>query len=395
MRVAYALAAILATSILGFLVFKLLGQARPDRQPNRISAAREISSGPAISLTGPYPKVAVDADFDFGHMGIGETRSHVYKIRNEGAAPLIVEFAGVSGPCGVSDMQPGETREVAPGQAVDIKVTLRPATPLDKTGNGANFNTNDPEHKQVFLQILGIVARRYILVFPEKDWIVPDVIDDKPSVFTGKMTSRVADHFQIIAIECASPLVSAEFVPLAKDKLDNDRALCGYEIRLTVQPENFLGAFRYPLKFKIDLEDGAAGNSSGKPLELEVLVEGVHRGPIHPIGREWNEDKMTISLGEFEASAGKKVKLPLFVKAPPAEGLRLTAAPICTPAAIKVDIERDEKSSRPHERYFLNIEYPAGSPRATYRDASHGTIRLQTNHSGAPAMEFRLYFSAY
>jgi len=234
-----------------------------------------------------------------------------------------------------------------------------------------------------------------MMIIPETDWAVPDIIDDKPSVFSGRIISRVADHFQIVAIESASPLVSSEIVPLAKENMGLSGALCGYEIRLTVQPEMFLGAFRYPLKIKTDLLEPGSQESPGKPLEFDVLVQGVHRGPIHPVGREWNEDKMTISLGEFEASAGNKVKLPLFIKGPPAEGLRLTAAPVCTPAALKVDFERDEKSSGSHERYFLNIEYPAGLPRAIYREAAPGLIRLQTNHPRARAIEFRLYFSAY
>ncbi len=120
-------------------------------------------------------------------------------------------------------------------------------------------------------------------------------------------------------------------------------------------------------------------------MEFEVLVGGIHRGAIQPVGREWIDDKMAISLGSFEARLGKKVKLPLFVeKIFPQDGLLLTAPPVCTPAAAQ-SRPINAKKNRPDRRpaYLLTVEYPAGSPRATHREADPAKIRLQTNHPHA------------
>jgi hypothetical protein len=237
-----------------------------------------------------------------------------------------------------------------------------------------------------------MVAPR-VVISPEKEWYLSNVTDEKPGVFSGTVISPISDQFQIVAVESRSPLVSAEILPIDKQKLEVHRGKCGYEIRVTVKPDMPLGAFRFPMTIKTDLPERTS-EGLGKPLEFEVLVEGIHRGPIQPAGREWIDDKMAISLGSFEASAGKKVRLPLFVKSPPEGGLRLTAPAVCTPETLKFDIERDEKSGS-HVRYFLTLEVPAGSPRAVHREGNPARIQLQTNHPHGHDVEFLVFFTAY
>ncbi len=108
-----------------------------------------------ISPTGPYPKAVVDADFNFGRMEVGEEREHVFTIRNEGEAPLLFKNDGTTCQCTVSDMEKGETRELAPGESFDIKLTWKPIVHVEMFSKGANFATNDPDHKKIFLQLMG------------------------------------------------------------------------------------------------------------------------------------------------------------------------------------------------------------------------------------------------
>ena len=394
MKPTYVLAAVLAMIVSVFVVFQLLGRGRPYMEPNVIKAANKKSSGLTISPTGPYPKAVVEADYDFGRMEVGEEQSHVYTIHNAGDAPLTIENGGTTCQCTVSDMKQGETRQVAPGESVDIKLTWKPTVQAEKFGKGADFHTNDPDQQKILLRILGMVVPR-VVISPEKEWSIANISDDKPGVFSGIVISLVADQFQIVAVESRSPLLSAEVLPLEKEKLAARHGLCGYEVRVTLKPEMPLGSFRFPMTIKTDLPGRTSDGSLGKPMEFEILVEGIHRGPIQPAGREWIDDKMAISLGTFEATAGKKVKLSLFVKSLPDEGLRLTAPAVCTPEALKVDIQREETSNGSRARYFLTVEYPAGSPRAVHRDAEPARIRLQTNHPHARDVEFLVFFSAY
>jgi len=165
---------------------------------------------------------------------------------------------------------------------------------------------------------------------------------------------------------------------------------------VTVKPEMPLGSFRFPMTIKTDLPGRTPEGGLGKPLEFEILVSGVHRGPIQPsAARAWDDDKMAISLGSFDVSAGKKVKLTLFVKNPPEGGLQLTAAPVCTPHELKVDLEREERPAGKQTRYFLTVEYPPNAPRAVHREEDPGRIRLQTNHPHGHEVEYLVFFSAY
>jgi hypothetical protein len=394
MRATYALAAIAAMGISVFGVVKLSGLTRPHVEPNIIKVEKHKAPGLAISRTGPHPKAVVDENYEFGRMEVGEERSHVYTIRNEGEAPLVIQNDGTTCQCTVSDMQEGETRSVAPGGSVDIKLTWKPTQHADRFGKGAEFSTNDPEHKKISLRAQGMVAAR-LMIFPESDWYIASVVDDQPGVFSGAIISPIVDTFHVVAIESSSPLVSAEVLPLAKDQVEPRHGLCGYEVRVTVKPEMPLGAFRLPMTITTDVPQRNADGNLGKPTVFEVLVEGVHRGPIQLAGREWIDDKMAIALGSFEAAAGRKVTLKLFVKNPPDDGLKLTAAPVCTPETLKVEFGRDEKTKGQHMRYFLTVEYPAGSPRAMHRDADTAMIRLQTNHPRARDVEYQVLFNAY
>src|SRR5579863_8025705 len=329
MRVTYVLAAVLLMTALIFGVMKLLGQGRPPVAPNIIrEAKRTTNSSLKIARQGPYPKVVVDTEFDFGRMEVGDSQSHAFTFRNEGEVPLVIENGGTTCQCTVSDMKLGETHEIAPGQSFDVKLTWKPEAQAEKFSKGADFYINVPDEsgdpKKISLRVLGMVAPR-IVIYPEKEWFLSNVTDEKPAVFVGAVMSPVVDHFQIVSVESPSQLLSFEVTPAEQEKLLAHQGLCGYEVHVTVKPEMPLGAFRFPLTIKTDLPGRESDGGSKENLEFEILLSGTHRGPIQPIAPEWIDEKMAISLRAFEAAVGKKVKLRLFVKSVPEDGLRLTA----------------------------------------------------------------------
>src|SRR5207302_4317971 len=118
--------------------------------------------------------------------------------------------------CTVSEVENGD---VAPGNSAKITLTWKPVIQAEQFGKGADILTNDPNLKVIHLRILGMVAPRLITV-PEKNWETPDVFDDKPTVFTGRIVSPVVDNFQIVAIESRDPAMSAEAVPIEKGELE-------------------------------------------------------------------------------------------------------------------------------------------------------------------------------
>jgi hypothetical protein len=346
---------------------------------------------PPISPTAPYPKAVVDdTDYDFGRMEVGEEQSHVFTIRNEGQAPLVIVKGPTTCQCTISDV---ETGTKAPGESAKVTLTWKPAAEAEQFGKGADIFTNDPEHTTIHLRILGMVAAR-LITLPSKNWEVRDVKDDAPIQVIGGVLSKVVDKFEIVGFESKSPLVSAEAVPLSSDRLGPHQALCGYEIRVSIKPEMPVGEFKIPLTIKTDILQRDSQGELKKPIEIDVLITGHRRGPIKIVGREWIEDQMAIAMGTFDASAGRKLTLPLFIRGA-SEDLQLTEPPLCEPSELKVTLERDEKSKGSHARFLLGVEYPAGAPRASYKEDKPARIKLRLNHPGAEELDLAVYFNAY
>ncbi len=346
---------------------------------------------PAIAPTGPYPKAVVDeTDYDFGRMEVGEERSHVFTIRNEGEAPLELAKGPTTCQCTISDVEAGAK---APGESAKITLTWKPTIEAEQFGKGAEIRTNDPQNKKINFRILGIVASR-LVILPSRDWEAPDVQEGTVTQISGAILSRVIDHFEILGIESKSPLVSAEALPPNPEKLESQKGLCGYEIRVSIKPEMPVGAFKFPLTIKTDIPQRDSQGELNKTMEVEVLISGHRRGPIKVVGKEWIEDRMAIAMGSFDASAGKKVTLSLFVRGA-SDDLQLTEPPLCEPADLKVTLVRDEKSKGTHMHYLLGIEYPAGAPRAHHPQDSPAKIKLRMNHPGAEEIDLAVYMSAF
>jgi hypothetical protein len=241
---------------------------------------------------------------------------------------------------------------------------------------------------------VGMVAPR-LLLYPERTWESPDLLEGEPTVFGGAIFSPVADAFQIVSLESGTPLMKAESLPMDKHQLEAKHALSGYFIRVSVSPDVPIGPFTFPLKIKTDLPVRKADGTFGEGMASEVLVTGHRRGPIRIIGGpHWDEKSMTVTMGSFNAKSGKKVTLPLFVRGAGAEDFQLIESPQCDPQVLQVTLDRDQKSKGKQSRFLLTVEYPAGAPRAIHRTDNPGKVRLRTNLPGAPEITFAVFLAA-
>jgi hypothetical protein len=365
----------------------------PPRLNQKIEPTRNETTLPPISPTAPWPKAVIDeTKFDFGRMEVGEEQSHVFTIRNEGEAPLIVKQGPTTCQCTVSDV---EKDRVAVGESATITLKWKPVMQAEQFGKGAVIYTNDPKMTSIQLQILGMVAPRLISI-PEKTWASPDVEEGRTTVFTGTIVSPVADTFQIVGLESADPVLSAEALPLEPDALEANRARSGYLIRVSLSPLVPIGTFALPLKIKTDLPVRKSDGTLGEGMDIDLLVTGHRRGPIRFIGgREWDENNMAVVMESFDAKAGKKVAVTMLVRGEGAGEFQLTEPPTCEPENLKVTLERDEKSKGKQVRYQLWVEYPAGARPATHRQDSPGKVLLRTNLPSAPKIDLSVYFVAF
>jgi hypothetical protein len=391
MRMGVALAGVSALVVSTYLVVVLVSPRPLSSQPSQQPAAADDDTPPVVARSGPQPKAVIDqTDFDFGRMEVGEERRHEFTIRNEGRAPLVVKKGTTTCQCTVSDV---DTGELAVGATAKITLKWKPTGPAEQFGKGATILTNDPDNQVIHLKILGMVVKRLVTV-PGKDWEAPAIAVGEPTVFTGLVISPVVDRFQVVGLSCQSPFVTAECLPIEPEQLKSRDGLSGYQIQISISPEIPIGAFSVPLTIKTDLPGRAADGSLGDAMQVEVTISGHRRGPLRVIGREWDEDRMAIALGSFDATEGRKLTLLVFVRGAPAEGLKLTEPAQCNPEALQVKLAPDERATGKQSRYLLTLEYPAGSPRVTYLKDHPATVHLHTNHPAANQVDLQVFFSA-
>ncbi len=383
----------LAISIIGVVMVIGIEPAAVSQNPNLIN--HPVIEPPTIAKSGPQPKVSVsETEIEFGRMEVGESRSHDFVFTNVGDAPLTIKMGDTTCQCTYGDLKKGEERKILPGQSQNVKLTWKPEVQTDHFSKGANILTDDPTQTSIGLKIVGIVGSR-IAVVPDREWLCPDVLDDKPSLCTGMLVSGVLSDFEVSSIESHGSPIEFELSPLDETQLHSQHASSGYQVRLTVKPEMQNGAFAIPITIKTNVPEKSEPGGPGKLFEFNVLISGVRRGPIRFAGPEWIEDKMAIRFGSFEASAGHQLLVPMFVRNPPAEGFQLTKAPETIPADLKVELIREDKSEGKTQRYFLKLDYPAGAPRVEHRTQDPGKIRLFTNHPHAPEIEVVVYLAAF
>lgn len=353
----------------------------------------DVKGRPKIntSADAPQPKAVIDeTEFDFDRMELGETRTHAFVIRNEGNATLEVVAGPTTCQCTVGSV--GKNK-VEPGESTEVTLEWKPTAPTEEFLKGADIWTNDPNNETIKLGLRGIVATRLVL-YPSGVWAIPEMREDTPSEITATISSAIEKEFAITGFDCPSEFVSAEALKIEDEKaLDSLDALSGYKIHVKVRPEVNVGAFSIPFTIKTDLIA-----KSGAPIEIPVTIRGSRRGPIRILGTEWVSEFGAISMGAFDAAAGRSVTLKVVVLQPPADGLKVDEAGIvCDPKELRVRLVPDEsaKPTTAAARFLLTVEYPPGSPRLSRRNENPGSIKIPTNHPSAGNMEFAVHFAAH
>ena len=95
----------------------------------------------AQAKTTAEPKLVLDsAAHDFGKVTEGAEIAHTFKIKNEGAAELLIKNVSPACGCTASDF----TKQLAPGQEGQITLTVKTVGMMGKTERYADVISNDP-----------------------------------------------------------------------------------------------------------------------------------------------------------------------------------------------------------------------------------------------------------
>jgi hypothetical protein len=360
--------------------------ASPGDPGKSTTALDAVSEEPTPSKTGPHPKVVLpETTYAFGAMRVGETRRHVFVVRNEGQAPLRLGKPVTTCQCTISQ---AAKSQIPPGGEGTITLEWKPVIAIPEFDKGAMIRTNDPEMPEITLRVVG-VADIPVRVEPEGSWQVGEIAGDTPSDSLGLVFSRLNDDLKIESITSSNPLLTAQTEPLPDDLRQRLQAKSGYKVRTKVAAGIPIGKFVETLTFHT--------NSPEKEFQtLKVEVTGTRHGPIQILptpGTRWSADAMAVDLGRFPSSAGTSGALSLFVAGlPQGQDLRFETIKSDVPY-LKAELKKDEGFKSPNrQRYVLTFTVPPNSPPATHRSTDAAHVDVTTNHPDAKEMKFRVSF---
>lgn len=401
----------LVLAVLAAIAVLILAMQGPKLEPSSQSksSSSRTDSVVEISPTPPYPKAMIDeTTYRFGVMEQFETKDHAFVIRNQGQAPLKLvgtvqgggrEYKGINNELVQIFVSPDE---IPPGNSGTVRLQWKPSMVSDPYHHNAQLHTNDPLHKTIELQILGSV-KAILLTIPRESWIFKEVSDEHPSEVIGTLYSPLVDHFNIVSLTSTNPFLTAEATPLSRQEVDalvdpiafgKTIAKSGYTIRVRLKPGLPIGRFDLSLDLKTDVRKRNEDGTPSAPITHTVYLTGRRDGPIQFFGPNWLEEKLTVVMGEFDATLGKKVVLNLFVTGDPPDGLKILKAD-CVPKILEVDLQPGAKMKGKTKRYVMTFTFPPGIPKSLGDDNTSGKVKLHTNHPHAGTMEFKIDYRAY
>ena len=262
------------------------------------------SSNPLLdSRSGPHPVAVLENGVhDFDRMLVGNKASHTFAIRNEGEAPLRLKLKKSTCKCTV----PTFSEEAIPvGESVEVKLEWEAQYVSKDFSQHAVLWTNDPEHEELTLQVVGSVAP-LVTAIPEFPWMIGNVKEGGDTTFSGIIASG-SDEFEILSVEPSEDWLTVEIEPADPADLKSlmSSVNSGYVLKGRVRPEMVIGSFEARLAVKTDLGEGDDATAGG-------LVIGSRAGPFSIIGQSWLGREMTVVMGDIPHDQGKTVTLALF-----------------------------------------------------------------------------------
>lgn len=114
--------------------------------------AQQLTSEGAKMPPAPHAFVPFNS-FDFGDIYKGEIISHIFVIKNEGTADLVIkDFAGGCG-CEITSAD----RVIPPGREGQARIEINTASQIGQISKPATLHMNDPERPNIVLTLIANV----------------------------------------------------------------------------------------------------------------------------------------------------------------------------------------------------------------------------------------------
>lgn len=332
----------------------------------------------------PRLKVIGEAEVDLGSIQQYTEGTEVFKIANEGDAPLKLKLEGTTCKCTVGKM---ETDTIAPGETAEIELTYKAETTQPQYSHGATIRTNDPTTPKLVLSISGVVERRIYtvpeqVVFTRISANVPNT--QEVSIYTIKLPdfewkdvildeSPVAEFFEIEMRDLEPDELKSEF------NVDG-----GKHLTIRTKPGIPNGPFQQTLRIKTNHQDIVV------PISGSVIADVTVVG-----GRRFNLNTGVYNLGYVEQKEGVSRDLLILVKGPNREKIDVKVASVSPEDVLQAKLGEREVSEK-LVKIPLTLTVPPGSRKVNRLGSTakgFGMVELSTTDPRNKKLRIKVHFA--
>jgi hypothetical protein len=340
--------------------------------------------------SGGTPKAVVEGEkeHNFGVMERNVKGEHVFKVSNQGTAPLSIKVGHTTCKCTVAKLA-NET--LAPGESTEVRLEWEAKSYVEDFRQSAEVETNDPANRVIRLAIAGNIIQS-IRPIPEELTLSAisanedSVAETKIYAFTAKpleikqaslVNADYADHFAVTA----TPLSDKEVAEVANAK-------SGFRISLNVKSGLPVGPLNQTIRVETNVPTAEVVEI---PVHLTVAsdISVINASPE----ASFVSEKNLLRLGKLQSEKGANAQLYLLVKGPHRNDIKLTIASIEPATVIQATLgEATPLRNGAVLRYPLKLTIPPGQSPVSRIGGEQGELGKIILHTTHPiAKEVRLY----
>jgi hypothetical protein len=338
----------------------------------------------AAGKIGPKATIVNGERYDFGSMDRHAHGSHSYIVRNDGDAPLTLATGQPS--CSLCIKVFNVDKEVLqPGERTEVRIEWNVKTSDSEFEQSGPLNTNDPNHPSFHLSIRGHVIDTVRV--DRSDVHFHDLLQtDTTSGYVNIYAFRDADlkvENQTFDNPATAKFFNVSFGPLtAEDLAREPKAKGGLKMQIEVQPGLPYGDFNETIS--------VTTNQSPDPLTIHVV--GNIASDILLMGPNVVREKLLVSLGAIQQSAGKKHTIYLIVKGPHRDDTKVEIQSFEPTQEFSAKLGEPVHDSAKTIRYPIVIEVPAGATPVTRMEGSYAHIHITTTHPDVKELDIKVRY---
>jgi hypothetical protein len=287
----------------------------------------------------PKAVVVGGSGFDFGTMPAGTQRSHTFRIRNDGNAPLVLEVLRSSCKCTIGKL---DKNTLQPGEETAIELTWKVEGMLSEFSQTATIGTNDRRQQELQFAIHGKIGRTYVL--------------DPEEIQLGEFSAK--DKF-----EKSYKLYSFEETPLVLNAYwadsEQPEIAIHHEIR-KLEPNEVAeySTARYVADLTIEVSPGLPAGPINGQVHMEVGVDhiplalrctGACVSDLRILaGSNYNQKLNTLYAGRFTEEEGGSIKFHVVARTNEGQSVDLklkSVEPAEAQAILKVELDEPIRKS--------------------------------------------------